>query len=580
MLLGLFAVIVLTYKRTKTDKMEHQTIFIQLSLVIVVGVIVSFIMRLLRQPLIMGYILTGIVVGPSFLHLIKDVPTFQTFSDIGISLLLFIIGLGLNTTIIRRMGRVVVIAAGVQMLLTLGIGYGVAAGLGYSPLVALIIGTSLTFSSTIIIIKLINDKREQTRQYARIAVGILLLQDIVATLALVFLAAGKTGGFSVNELLLLGLKGLVLALGLILVSTKIMPRLLKIVASSQELLFLFALAWGFGIATLFQISGFSIEVGALFAGVSLASLPYAQEITARLKPLRDFFIVVFFIALGQGLQIHNLLGAIVPAIVFSLVVIFIKPLIVLSTMGILGYTKRTSFKTAISLAQISEFSLVFIVIATTQGLISPEVSAMVTLAAIITIAASTYLIQYDDRLFTRLEHHLRLFERKVIKNDQKAVASYPLVLFGYRKGGHEFVKTFRSMHKRFVVVDYNPEVIETLENQHIHYVYGDATDLELLEEISIHEAKLIISTITDSLTNQTLARHIHRNNPEAVFICHADSYDQAIELYNLGATYVMLPHFIGSEQISSFIRKKGMSREAFDTYRQKHLINLGRAALH
>ena len=559
--------------------MDQQTIFIQLSLVIVVGVIVSFVMRLLRQPLIMGYILTGVVVGPSFLHLIRDQQTFQTFSDIGISLLLFIIGLGLNTAIVQRMGKIVLVAATVQILATLGIGYGVAAGLGFPPIEALILGTAMTFPSTIIIIKLINDKREQTRLYAQIAVGILLLQDIVATLALVFLAAGQAHGLSLDKLYLLGLRGAILGAGLALVSTTILPKLSKQIAASQELLFLFAIAWGFGIATLFQLAGFSIEVGALFAGVSLASLPYAQEITARLKPLRDFFIVVFFIALGQGLQLNNLVSAIVPAIVFSLLVIIVKPFIVLTTMGIMGYTKRTSFKTAISLAQISEFSLVFSVIATSEHLVPAAVGAIITLVAIMTIAASTYLIQYDDKLFNLLEGQLRLFERKVVKDELKRTSNYPLVLFGYHRGGHEFIRTFQGMHKRFVVVDYNPEVIESLERQHIHYLYGDATDIELLEEISIQDSKLVVSMITDFSTNQTLLTHLRHDNEKAVFICHADDYDEAAALYKLGATYVMLPHFIGSEQISNFIKRKGLSHEAFDTYRQKHLINLGRAAL-
>ncbi|MFS8120763.1 MAG: cation:proton antiporter, partial [Microcoleus sp.] len=407
----------------------------------------------------------------------------------------------------------------------------------------------------------------------------LLLQDVVATFALVLLAAGRGGSITAGSLLFLATKGAILSLGLIFVSSKVLPRMSKVIAGSQEFLFLFAIAWGFGIATLFEVSGFSIEVGALFAGVSLASLPYSQEIAARLKPLRDFFVVVFFIALGEGLQLSNIGNALVPAIALSLLVIVLKPFLVLVSMGMLGYTKRTSFKTAISLSQISEFSLVFVVLATGLGFVPPEISTIITLVAIITIAVSTYLMHYDDQLFVRLENHLRLFERKVVKDEKKISLGYPLVLFGYHKGGHEFVKTFREMHKRFVVVDYNPEVVEQLEHQSIHYIYGDATDLELLEEIGIERAKLVVSIITDFATNESLAIHLNKVNPKVIFVCHAETYDQAAALYRIGVTYVMMPHLIGSERISNFIKRNGTSQHAFDNYRQKHMLSLGRLAL-
>ncbi|PLS82039.1 hypothetical protein CYG49_00180, partial [Candidatus Saccharibacteria bacterium] len=189
-----------------------------------------------------------------------------------------------------------------------------------------------------------------------------------------------------------------------------------------------------------------------------------------------------------------------------------------------------------------------------------------------------YLMKYDDQLFSAIEHHLRLFERHVVKDEKKQLTNYPLVLFGYHKGGHEFVRVFRKMKKPYVVIDYNPEVIETLDHQHIHYMYGDATDFELLEEVGINQAKLIVSTITDFSTNRTLIQHIHHINPDAVFICHADNYEEAARLYDHGATYVILPHFIGSERISALIDRSGTNKQAFEDYRQKHIM-LGKNAL-
>ncbi len=553
----------------------ESSIFAQLSLVIAVVAIVSIIMKLLRQPLIVGYILTGILVGPSFLHLIQDKETFEGFSKIGIALLLFIIGLGLNLDIIRKLGKTVLTVAILEIGAMMILGYLVSIAIGLSSMDALFIGAALTFSSTIIIVKVLNDKREQTRLYGQICIGILLVEDIAATIALLVLSTnGNGGGFSPLELGILAAKGIGLAGILALVSTKILPRLSKFIASSQELLFLFAIAWGFGVATLFAMAGFSLEVGALFAGVSLAGLPYAQEIAARLKPLRDFFVVVFFIVLGEGLELHNLGQAILPAIALSLIVILFKPLMVMMGLGFLGYTKRTSFKAGLPIAQISEFSLILIVLAQSYGLVTPQTSAIVTLVAIITIGATTYLMHYDDQLYAGLEHRLRLFERRVVKEDNKSNIDYPIVMFGYHKGGQEFAKVFREMRRRFIVVDYNPDVIEQLERQRMNFMYGDATDPELLHELNITKTKLIVSVMVDFPTNLSLLKHVAHENPDAIFICHADTFEEANELYNHGATYIMMPYLIGSEKIGNFLKRTSLDKKDFDNYRDRHLTQL------
>jgi Kef-type K+ transport system membrane component KefB len=552
----------------------ESSIFAQLSLVIAAVTAVSIIMRLLRQPLIVGYILTGILVGPSFLHLISDKATFEGFSSIGIALLLFIIGLGLNFDIIRKLGKTVLFVATLEISIMLLLGFVASRAMGLSTLDSLFIGAALTFSSTIIIVKVLNDKREQTRLYGQICIGILLVEDIAATIALLVLSTNNNGGISPGEIGLLGVKGIGLALALTLISTKVLPKLSKFVASSQELLFLFAVAWGFGIATIFSMAGFSLEVGALFAGVSLAGLPYSQEIAARLKPLRDFFVVVFFIVLGEGLELHNLGEALVPALVLSGIVILFKPILVMTGLGILGYTKRTSFKAGLPIAQISEFSLILVLLAQSYNLVSTGTSATVTLIALITIGVTTYLMHYDDELYAKLENSLKLFERRVIKEEAKSKVTFPIVLFGYHKGGHEFTKVFRDMKKRFIVVDYNPEVIEELERRHMHFMYGDATDLELLREININQAKLVVSVMTDFATNFALLKQVVHENPHAVFICHAETFEEASELYQHGATYVMMPYLIGSERISNFLRKTSLTKKEFDNYRNRHLMLL------
>ncbi len=551
-------------------------VFTELSIIIAIGTGVSLIMRILRQPLIIGHILTGILVGPSVFALVESAETIQIFSKIGIALLLFIIGLGLNPKVVKEVGKVAALGGILQICFTALFGWAAATLLGMTKTEAVLLAVALSFSSTIIILKLLSDKKEQSRLYGKITVGILLVQDVVATVSLLFVTSqGAESGFSLLQLMLLAGKGIAISIPIFVIGNKVLPKMHNLIAGSQEFLFLFAIGWGFGCAALFQAVGFSIEIGALLAGISLAGLPYTQEISSRLRPLRDFFVVVFFINLGAQLSFSNLLVTLPVVIISTLIVIIVKPVVVMITMGMLGYTKRTSFKVAITLGQISEFSLVLGTIALAKGRVSEDFVSILTLVALITIAISTYMIMYSDSLYASLERHLSLFERAKARYEQKESRKhYELVLFGYQRGGHEFIKVFKSLKKRFVVIDYDPEVIDMLENAELDYIYGDATDVELLEEIGLDHSKMVVSTITDHETNKFLVELINKVNPHSVVIMHADNVSQAAELYELGASYVMMPHYIGSEKIGAFIRKSGFNKSEFRKFREKHLAYL------
>jgi Kef-type K+ transport system membrane component KefB len=555
--------------------MEHN-VFSELSLVIVATVLVSIVMKMIKQPLILGYILAGLLVGPSGLHLIHSTELFEAFSEIGIALLLFIIGLGMHVGEFRKLGKVVFIGALSTLTFITMTGFATATVLGFGRAEAFIIGLALFFSSTIIIVKLLSDKKETTRLHGQIAIGIILLEDIIATLALLFVVAGRGGGgIDVSELLVLGAKSIFLLLFLLFCAYKVLPRVSKYIAGNQELLFLFAISWGFGIATLFSMAGFSIEIGALFAGVALSASPFVQEIASRLRPLRDFFIVLFFITLGEQMDITNIGSAIVPALIFSAVVIIGKPLVVIGATGLLGYPKRISFKTGINLSQISEFSIILAVLAVNDGIASPKVGAVITLVAIITIAVSTYLIQYDEKLFRHFDKlKINLFEKQTAFKEKKSQKTYQNVLLGYHHGGHEFMKTFQEMKKKFLVIDYDPEVIDILEHHKVDYLYGDATDVELLQEAGIERSKMVVSTIIDHDANLFIGRYLKQVNPEVLFISHAANIKEANELYEIGASYVMIPHHVGSEKMSALIKRTGGDKEAFRRHRVKHIAAL------
>lgn len=557
------------------------TVFTQLSFVVGIVLLVSLVMRLLKQPLIMGYIITGVLVGPSFLHIVRDQTAFDSFSTIGITLLLFIIGLGLNITVIKGLGRVALTTTLSVMPLLGGAVFGVCYWLFHLSLsTSLVLATAMLFSSTIIILKIISDKKEISRLYGQIALGILLIEDIVATIAVVVVAfISDPQHLSVGSVGILLAKAAGLGVGLFVVGKYVMPYAAKTLAKTQELLFLFAISWGLMVATVFDLAGFSHEVGALFAGVAIAGLPYTTQMAAKLKPLRDFFIVIFFVTLGEAFTADSIMKNIVLAHALALVVIIGKPLLIMLSLGAQCYTRLTSFKTAVHLSQISEFSIVFITIAAANNLVTKDDVSLVTLVAFITIGVSSYLTKHAEGLFRLLEKPLRHIERASASEPKQRRSLYPVILVGYHKGGHEFLKTFRDMKQRYLVIDYDPEVIDTLETQGIRHAYGDATDEEFLEEINASRAQLVVSTMTDIATNRTLLRYLRTHNQKLSFICHANNYDEAAQLYEHGASYVSLPHLIGSERISSFIKRHGINQTALASYRDKHLITIGRQAL-
>jgi Kef-type K+ transport system membrane component KefB/voltage-gated potassium channel Kch len=550
------------------------TVFSGLSLIIVMGAAVALIMRLIGQPLIIGHIITGIIVGPAVLHLIKSPDALALFSDLGIALLLFIIGLGLNPQIIREVGKTAAYVAAIQVGVIIALGWAIGSGLGLPNTSAAFLGACLAFSSTIIILKMLSDKREQGRLYGKIAISVSLVQDLIAIALVVLTSAGHNQSVAIGSTITLAIKGGFLVFAIYWASNRLMPKFHRLVSDSQEFLFLFAIAWGLGAAALFQKIGLSSEIGALLAGICLATQPYAQEIAARLRPLRDFFVIVFFIALGANLNLDDIGSNLAIILISALVVIIAKPLVSMAVMGFLGYTKRTSFKASVALAQVSEFSIVLVLLGKERGLIDTSLVTSITFIALCSIAASSYLILFSDRIFNKLERFLSIFERKQTHSEPGNPGNYELVLFGYQKGGHEFVKVFRQLTKNFVVIDYDPEIIDILEERKIRHIYGDAMDVELLEEANIAEAKLIVSTITDTEVTAFLLNFLERKNSQAVVIAQADNPKEAAKLYDEGASYVILPHFIGGEKIGAFVKKSGLSKSNFKKIREQHIRQL------
>ena len=549
-------------------------VFIQISLVILIVLAASFIMRILRQPLIIGYIISGIIVGPYFFGVLPGIKEIQTFSEFGIAFLLFIVGLHLSPKIVKEVGRISLITGIGQIIFTTIIGYFIGILLGYTPLTSLYIAIALTFSSTIIILKLLSDKGDLDNLYGKISIGFLLVQDFVAILVIIMVSSYSTGAGFISEMGLTLLKGTFLVLILAPISIYILPKLQRFFARSQELLFLFAITWGLGLASLFFYAGLSIEVGALIAGVLLSVSPYQLEISSKLKPLRDFFIISFFLLLGSQIAISNASQLLIPAIVFSLVIIIGNPLIVMALMGFEGYTKKTSFFAGLTVAQIGEFSLIVIALGTKNGHIPSEILSLITLTALITIALCTYMIIYSNKLYSFFSKYLSIFERKKLKEKRKINQNVDAVLFGYNRIGFGILTSLKKIKENYLVVDFNPDTISNLKKLGIPSVYGDVDDEALLEELPLKNLKIVVSTIPELETNELILKKIKTANKNTIVTLRAHSIEDAMQLYKEGADYVLTPDFLGGEYLAEMIREIKINPEGYKKEREKHITML------
>lgn len=553
--------------------------FTELSVIIVIVAIVSVIMRILKQPLVVGYIFSGIIVGPYMFNILQSEDQIELFSKIGISILLFIVGLSLSPHVVKEVGKVSLITGIGQVLFTSIVGFFICIKLGLTFYESIFTSVAITFSSTIIVLKLLTDKGDLNKLYGKVAIGFLLVQDVLATIILIiastFGAHLNSGGAS-QEIFSIIIKGVVVFSVLFFVGKKVLPKATAFFASSQEFLFVFSLAWGFGISSLFYYLGFSIEIGALIAGVTLAVSPFAYEISSRMRTLRDFFILLFFILLGSRLVLGDISGMIYASVILSSFILIGNPLIVFFIMNILGFKTRTSFSSGLTVAQISEFSLILMGIGASLNLVSQSVMSLVTIVGLITIAGSTYLIMYSDIIYKKIEPLLKAIEiiKKKKNRGTDEENSSEVVLFGFGRVGLDFVDSFEFLNKKFIVIDFNPNAINRLKSRNIPFKYGDAEDVEFLSELDFKNVKLVVSTIPDFDTNQLIVNFVRLRNPEAIIIVLSHDEREADKLYKEGASYVVMPHYLGAKHASQIIRSSGFEVEEYEGHKKRHLDDL------
>jgi Kef-type K+ transport system membrane component KefB/Trk K+ transport system NAD-binding subunit len=533
--------------------------FIEIALILLAAVAIGGLGTALRQPLIVSFIGVGILVGPAGLSLITHHEEIELLASMGIALLLFVVGLKLDVHMIRTVGPVALATGLGQVIFTSVIGFGITLGLGYGLVPSTYIAVALTFSSTIIIVKLLSDKREIDALHGRIAVGFLIVQDIAVILAMIgltALAAGVDAGPEANvatNVAMVVVKGLAFLGAIIVLMRWVLTGLTSRIARSSELLVLFGIAWAVVLAAAGEWLGFSREVGAFLAGVSLAATPYREALAGRLVSLRDFLLLFFFIDLGARLDLSLLGATVAPALILSAFVLVGNPLIVMVIMGVMGYRKRTGFLAGLTVAQISEFSLILGALGLNLGHIDEEAMGLITFVGLVTIALSTYLIIYSGPLYERLSPWLGLFERatpyREIAGDAPAQRlRADIILFGLGRYGGGIARHLLERNRRVVGVDFDPQALDSWREAGLAVVYGDAEDPELFEHLPLDDARWVVSTAPSGDTGRVLLRHLQQRGYKGKIAVACRTPEEEETLRVEGADVILRPFADAAEQ--------------------------------
>lgn len=543
-------------------------VFVDLSLIISMVVIVSYVMKLLKQPLIIWYIIIWLLV--SITGIVSPSWEMTTLSQMWVVILLFMVWLNLNPKIIKDVWKISLVTWLWQVIFTSIIWFWICYFLWFDNTTSIYIAIAITFSSTIVIMKLLSDKWDLNTLYWKISIWFLIVQDIVAMLILMFVSF-SWWWWSTTEIIIQTLvKWVWLVWIIILLWIYVIPKVLKNIAQSQEFLELFSIWRCLLLASVFHISWFSIEIWALIAWVTLSMSPYRFEISSKMKSLRDFFIVMFFVLFGTHMTLNNIWIYITPIIILSFFILIWNPLIVMTLMWLLWYKKKTWFKAWLTVAQISEFSFILIILWNSVWHIDKNILSLISIIWLITIAWSTYFILYSDKLYSFLEPYLSIFEKKNIKEkESKKEKEYSIILFWYNHDDLELINTIKKMKKEYLVIDYNPKTISFLEKQWIPCMYWDAWDIELLEEIPTKNTKMMISSSKEIETNMVILEKY--KNKKNIIITRAETINDTIKMYEAWSDYVLCSKTIWLSYISSLISEFKFDNKKFKNQKSKHI---------
>jgi Kef-type K+ transport system membrane component KefB len=531
----------------------------EFGILLMIIVFISFLIKLLKQPIIIGYVLSGIVFSFfAFTGQIDDYMTF--FAQLGITFLLFFIGIGFDLKSLKYLGKDLIIAIIIQTIIFFSIAYITSYFFGFNTIECIYISILFINSSTLLVAKWIEDKKETKTLHGKLAIGSLVVLDIVSIIAITALAIYKDssiGGSSIIELFLIPFYGLILIGIAIIMAKYILNPMLKFASSYPELLFIFSLSicfLFFGISPLF---GYSAEIGAFIAGVVLGNTAYKTDISTRIKPLIIFFNMLFFVGLGFQINLGINTKLLLFIAVLCLLSLIIKPIIVYLTIRSRGYDLKSSFLTGLYLSPLSEFGLIVITAGLSMKLIGDGINSIAIISIILTMILSSYLIKYAQKIYKKIEKPFLIIDSLLfsyLKNKEEQEKEkdfkYNIIFFGYFDLGKELIEKLKKQGKNIIVIENDPEKIEILKNEGWDYIYNSVNNPDFFENIPFEKVEMIISSLIDINDNKMIIKELKRKNPKGVAIVSGKNVTESIELYNHNADYVILTSFLNNQHVT------------------------------
>ncbi len=534
-----------------------------LGLLLTVAVGFIYIASRIRMPSIVAYLLAGLFLGP-MTGLISVSDALDLMAEFGIALLLFLVGLELSFARIRDVGPVAIVAGLGQVVFTAVIGYIVCMLIGFSVIESIFLSMGLTFSSTVVVVKLLDQKRELNALYGRIAVGIFLVQDLVVIVALTFLA-GLTHGDELVWREILGGLGwsfggmFLLLIAMVMSARYVLPKPFAWAARQPDMLFVWSLSWCFLVVGISYWMELSVEIGAFLAGISLAQFEFSDDLRRRVHPLMNFFLAVFFVSLGVRMNFGDVGAHFGAAMVLALFVLIGNPFIFMVIIARMGYSERTAFKTSVTVAQISEFSFIFAAMGVSTGLIDDPILGITALVGITTIALSSYMILYSDPLYEWVRKRKLLTLFRAGDKDPKAEAKAHerenhVIVVGINALGRAIIKRLHEAgHDRVLAIDVDPEKLQGLPCE---TMLGNVEYLSVLEEAGLEKARMVISALQIEDTNHLLAYQARsRGIPCAI---HAFDLSVIDDLVELDVNYLMYPRVEGLKYQTDELKRMGI----------------------
>lgn len=537
-------------------------IFIQLAVILTLSSVLGFITYKLKLPLLIAYLLGGVIISAAVAFDVSESLALSFLPDIGIAFVLFLVGMELDLRELKNFGKQILIAGILQIIITGTLGTYFAQSFGFNLQESIMLGIGLSFSSTLVVVKLLLDRKDLTSLYGKLCVGVLLLEDLVAVVILLGLSSSiSLFSLGVGDLLpvfIFLIKVTAIFAMAALMNRYILSNVFKAVSDSGELLFLTALAWCFGFITISVLMGFSVIIGAFLAGVALASSPYHFQIQGKIKPMRDFFIALFFVYLGTRVNFSQSSISTIPLIlIFSFYAVLIKPTIFLLLFGIFGFRKHTMFQTAINLSQVSEFSLIILLVGYEMGVVSQSALTVIAMSSVISFVISSLMISQSGRIYKFISSGVSFFERRkqllLPKEPADKLLNHVVIIGAHRVGG-EIVRFLKREKHPLVVLDFNPHQVEVLLSQEIPVIFGDASDPEVLDLLNLIGAKMIISTSPDLESNKTLLEDLKVRNIRVPTIIRAETIKDAEILYKKGADFCILPEIMAGDMLLDILR--------------------------